>query len=186
MPEHINLVLSGPSGVGKNSITEKLRDIIGARKVVSHTTRLPRRSEIEDIDYRFVSRQTFDRMIESGAFIEHMLFNGELYGVSRFVMEDEQKVGGITICDLSCEGALAVRNAYAQTSLVFLLPPSQGATRERLRVRGMSEAEITYRLRSDDDDVRYIKMYDLVVVNHPGRLDECCQIIVEFVRSRTG
>ena len=104
------LVLCGPSGAGKTSIMRKLTDEFqnSFGFSVSHTTRNSRKGESDGKDYHFVSRETFEKLVEDGAFLEHAVFGGNMYGTSRAAVETVRKTGKICILDIDVQGVKAV------------------------------------------------------------------------------
>ncbi len=163
-------VVSGPSGAGKNSVINRaMEGIPGLAYSVSYTTRPRRAHEIDGVDYRFVSREEFTRRVESGDFVEHVMYLGDLYGTSRSQIDDVVARGLDVILNIDVEGAKLAR----QTGLgkhavvyVFLVPSSLQRLEERLRVRGTeNDAEIAARLEVAAREMEAIDVFDYLVIN---------------------
>ena len=107
------LVLCGPSGAGKTSIMRKLTDEFqnSFGFSVSHTTRNPRQGESCGKDYHFVSRETFEKLVEDGAFLEHAVFGGNMYGTSRAAVDSEMWTGKICILDIDIQGVKNIKRS---------------------------------------------------------------------------
>src|SRR6185503_6361874 len=135
-------ILSAPSGTGKTTLIHSMvRGGVGNLGdlffSVSHTTRAPRRGEVNGTDYHFVDRATFERLIEEGAFVEHAVYNGNLYGTSRTEVEPRLDRGEDVILEIEVQGAEQVLRRYPQAVSIFVLPPGFQALRERLSQRGL-------------------------------------------------
>lgn len=160
------IVVSGPSGVGKGTICNKLIDDLGAEYSVSYTTRSPREGEVDGVNYNFISREEFERKIREGDFIEYNLYNGNYYGTSReFVMSKLNK--GINVfTEIDVNGAKNIKKMFSDALLIYIAPPSMEELRERLIGRGTEdESIIEERLKIAEEEIKYKDMYDYVVIN---------------------
>ena len=160
-------IVSAPSGAGKTSLVralcERLEDVVMA---VSHTTRSPRPGEVDGVDYHFVSREQFERMVRAGEFLEHAEVFGNHYGTSRQAVEKELAAGRDVILEIDWQGARQVREKMPQALSIFILPPSREALRERLTQRGQdSEAVIERRMAQAVAEMRHYDEYDYLVIN---------------------
>jgi guanylate kinase len=134
-------VLSGPSGVGKSSLAKRLAgQVPGLGFAVSHTTRPPRPGEKDGVDYFFVDRPTFDRMLAEGAFAEWVETYGHRYGLSRRWLNGQAEAGKDVLMDLDTAGARIVRQALPGSITILVLPPSAQELERRLRGRGTESA----------------------------------------------
>ena len=162
------LVISGPAGVGKGTINQSLisrnSDI---RMSVSATTRSPRPGEINGVHYFFKSEEEFQKMIESGAFLEYMrVFNTHYYGTPKSFVEQELSEGRSVILEIDVQGAMRVKAAYPDAVLIFIAPPSMSELKSRLIHRGTESTEaIERRFQTAFEELEYVKEYDYVVVN---------------------
>eukprot|EP00932_Pfiesteria_piscicida_P018968 SRR837773.5807.p1 GENE.SRR837773.5807~~SRR837773.5807.p1 ORF type:complete len:569 (-),score=128.44 SRR837773.5807:51-1610(-) len=138
-------VVTGPSGVGKSTLIKKLMAEFPGRFgfSVSHTTREPRPGERDGVDYHFVDRETIERDIAAGLFIEHAEVHGNYYGTSLASVESVTREGKVCLLDIDVQGAESVRksNLASQTSFVFFAPPTMQVLEQRLRGRGTETEE---------------------------------------------
>lgn len=161
------IVLSGPSGAGKNTLLNAvLPRIPDLRYSVSVTTRPPRPGEVEGVNYFFVDNAEFDRMVESNELLEWAEFCGNRYGTPRRFVEEALSRGESVITDLDIQGARQIKSTYPDGVFVFLLPPSMAELRKRLTRRGTEGDEaISRRLETATEELRAIVDYDYWVVN---------------------
>lgn len=161
------LVVSGPSGVGKDSLIEELRRQEPTLAYsTSATTRPPRPGEVDGVHYFFVARALFERMMADGAFIETREYANNLYGTPRRFVEDALNAGRDVIMKPEVNGALAVKRAFPQAVLVFLTAPSDDALVERLERRSTeTPANIARRLEIAKTEERFVTDYDYLIVN---------------------
>jgi len=165
------LVLCGPSGSGKSTLMKKLtaefQDSFGFS--VSHTTRGPRAGESDGVDYHYVSRDTMEQLVKEGAFIEHAIFSGNMYGTSRAAVEKVAVSGKICILDIDVQGVKLIKQSDLEPNYVFIKPPSREALEKRLRARRTeSEESLAKRLAAADAEMEYGKTpgnFDIVIVN---------------------
>jgi guanylate kinase len=161
------VVLSGPSGVGKDSVIELIR----ARSPwvwlsVSVTTRPKRDYEVDGVHYNFVSRAEFDRMIADDHLLEWAEFAGNLYGTPRAAVEAKLALGAPVLLKIDLQGARQVRAAMPDALLVFLAPPSPEELKRRLVGRGTEDEEtLRRRLRHADEELAAEPEFDVTVVN---------------------
>jgi guanylate kinase len=161
-------VLSGPSGVGKDSVIEMIR--ARAPRVwlsVSLTTRPIRETEIDGVHYHFVDRPEFIRLIDAGELLEWAEFAGNLYGTPRGPVEERLAAGKAILLKIDLQGARQVRQAMPGARLVFLAPPSWDELKRRLIGRGTDDAEtIRHRLEHAQDELAAEPEFDVTIVNH--------------------
>ena len=161
-------VLSGPSGVGKRTVITALRKAHPEIWVsVSCTTRAPRPGEVEGVDYYFVDRERFAKMVEAGELLEHAEFAGNRYGTPRQAVLDHIADGIPTILEIELAGARQVRQSMPDARFVFLAPPSIEALVQRLQGRGTESAiAIAARLEHAKAELAAEDEFDEVVVNN--------------------
>lgn len=161
------LVLSGPSGVGKNTVLNALiAENPQVRYSTSATTRPPRSGEVHGQHYFFLSEEEFARRVASGEFLEWAVFCGHRYGTPRPYVEQSLAAGYHVVLDIDVQGAKRVREAMPQAVFVFLLPPSWEALEQRIRARGTDREEaILRRLTSAREEIAALSEYQYVVWN---------------------
>jgi guanylate kinase len=160
-------VVAAPSGAGKTSLLRALLERRpGLEFSVSCTTREPRPHERQGHDYHFVSREEFQRLVDSDGFIEHALVFGNRYGTPRRQVEAALAAGRDLILEIDWQGARQVRERLPEAVQVFILPPSREELAARLRGRGTDSPEaIARRLGESVDDMRHWDEFDYVVIN---------------------
>ena len=185
------LVVSGPSGVGKDSVVRRLRESGHPfHFVVTVTDRPPRRGEVDGQDYCFVSTATFEAMIARGECLEYARVYEQYKGVPRSSAERALESGLDVLMRLDVQGAATVRERVPQATTLFLAPPSLEVLVERLRRRaGDSPEQAERRLQTALLEMERIQEFDYVVVNHEGALDQTVNQVLAIVtaeRCRTG
>jgi guanylate kinase len=160
-------VLSGPSGVGKDSVIELIR----ARSPwvwlsVSVTTRPKRDYEVDGVHYHFVDRAEFQELIESDQLLEWAEFAGNLYGTPRAQVLAQLATGRPALLKIDLQGARQVRKAMPEAQLVFLAPPSVAELKRRLVGRGTEDADtLRLRLEHADEELAAEPEFDVTVIN---------------------
>ncbi|CDM66226.1 guanylate kinase [Pyrinomonas methylaliphatogenes] len=161
------IVVSSPSGGGKGTLIQRVRRTVpGLSYSVSWTTRQPRPGEVEGRDYHFVSREEFERMRDSGGFLEWALVHGNYYGTAWSEVERAQRAGLDVILEIDVQGAANVRRLASDAVTIFILPPSFEVLRERLTRRG-SEAlpDLELRLRNARSEVERYREFEYIILN---------------------
>ncbi len=162
---NILVVLSGPSGVGKGTMKERLMQRGEFVFSVSCTTREPRPGEREGVDYFFLTREEFERRIGEDFFLEYDEHFGFYYGTPRGFVEAKLKESSVLL-DLDVVGALNLRKNFPSAILVFLAPPDPAALKARLEARGAEDAkQIEGRLARADFELSKQGEFDYVIVN---------------------
>lgn len=160
-------VISAPSGAGKSTLCHRLmEETPGVAFSVSHTTRAPRRGEVDGVDYHFVSREEFMAMVEQGDFLEWAEVHNNCYGTSRSAVMAMLENGKDVLLDIDVQGAMQVRDIFPESVLVFILPPSLEVLEQRLRNRG-TDSEETIRLRMENarGELASVREYHFLIVN---------------------
>jgi guanylate kinase len=160
-------VVSAPSGAGKSSLVKALLELDShVRPSVSHTTRAPRGQEKHGREYYFVSPQEFDAMVQAQAFVEWANVHGNRYGTSKKAIEERVAQGGDVVLEIDFQGAMQIRQAFAQAVLIFILPPSWEELRARLERRGEDAPEvIEMRLTNAAQEMAQAHKFDYVIIN---------------------
>lgn len=160
--------ISGPSGVGKGTLVRELLKIEPELALsISCTTRAPRPGEREGVEYFFTTRETFERGIAAGEFIEYDDHFGNYYGTPKKYVFDEMAKGRSVILEIDVVGALIVKRDYGEKVInILIVPPSEEALDARLKGRGSESAEqIALRKKRVEYELSKAKEYDYVVVN---------------------
>lgn len=177
------LVLSGPSAVGKSSVVRRLRELMPELFFsVSATTRAPRPGEADGVDYRFVTPDQFQRLIDDGAMLEWADIHGGLHrsGTLAEPIERAAKSGRPVLIEVDLAGARAVKKMLPEAVTVFLAPPSREALRQRLADRGTETADVmARRLATAEAELAAQGEFDVVVVN--SRLESACSELVALL-----
>ena len=167
----ILFIISAPSGSGKSTlVTELRRQIVGIEFSVSWTTRAPRGSEQNGVEYHFTSREEFERMIADGQFLEHAEVFGNLYGTARYSLDEARRDGHDLVLDIDVQGALQVREKVPEAVSIFIMPPNPKVLRTRLRNRSraegeVNEAELYRRLSEAAREIENFRQYGYILVN---------------------
>lgn len=175
------IVMSGPGGVGKSTITNALRNDPRFWVSISATTRDPRPNEKDGVDYHFYSEEKFDNLINSGEFLEWAEFAGNKYGTPRGPVEEWRKIGKHVILEIEIDGARQVRATDSSARLVFIAPPSWDELVRRLAGRGTDSPERrTARLALAEQEMAAAGEFDATLVN-----DEVNELIAKLVSLAT-
>lgn len=160
-------MVSGPSGVGKGAVVERLLKLLpDLRLSVSATTRSARPGEVEGVHYHFVDPDTFQALIDTGGFLEWASMYGHRSGTPREPLERELATGHDVVLEINVDGARQVRVRTEDAYLVFIKPPSLAELERRLRSRGTeTEAQIRRRLGNAATEMGAEGEFDLTVVN---------------------
>ena len=159
-------IISGPSGCGKSTLVQRvLKKVDNVRFSVSHTTRGKRKSEKEGKDYYFVSKPEFKQMIDDDRMVEWTLFHGHYYGTSKREIE-KKGAGDALLLDIDVNGAEQIKSKLKKAVFIFILPPSFGELKRRLKARGPeTTGYIEERLDVARKDIRAYPQFDFIVIN---------------------
>ena len=173
-PPPLLVVLSGPSGVGKDAVLHELRKLERPwHFAVTATTRPMRDGERDGVDYIFLDPDTFARMRERHEFIECAEVYGRWYGVPRSQARDALRDGKDVILKIDVQGAATIRRMAPEALLIFLIPPTLADLRQRLQGRMTESApELERRLKTAEEELARIHEYDYRVVNENGSLQQ--------------
>ena len=177
------VVLSGPSGAGKDAVLDEMaRRGHHFHRVITCTTRPPRDGERDGVDYFFVSDAEFDRLIETGGLLEHAVVYGHRSGVPRQQVVDKLREDLDVYVRTDVQGAASIRQLAPGAVLVFIAPSSLNDIEQRIRARGADdEATVQRRLATARDEMARRREFDYVIENEPGRLEATVDRLVEIV-----
>lgn len=161
------IVLSGPSGVGKGTLCNKLIEEDETLTFsTSVTTRAPRDYEVEGVHYFFISDERYDELLKEDAFVEHATVHGHRYGTLKSQIEKSLEEGMNVILDIDPQGARTVMEKCPDCISIFILPPDYDTLRQRLHTRNTDdEAEIARRLGNARGEIEQMHLYDYAVIN---------------------
>ena len=176
-------IVSAPSGSGKTTLLQNLlRTFRDLRFSVSYTTRTPRTGERHGVDYFFVDRPAFLRMVERGEFLEWAEYYGQLYGTARSFVDEHLENGQDIILDIDVQGARQVKAKLAGAKAIFVLPPSFQELERRLRSRMLeSDEAIRRRLEIAKSEIQFYRDYDYIVINDV--LENSIVLLESIIRS---
>ncbi|KAI1190747.1 guanylate kinase [Nemania serpens] len=180
------VVISGPSGVGKGTLAQKLFDAHPGvfASTVSHTTRAPRSGEVEGISYYFISVAEFELLISQNAFVEYTLFSGHYYGTSKNTIAEQTARGLVVLLDIEMHGVKQIKTQPGfNARYVFIQPPSMEELEARLRGRGTeSEKSIQKRLARAEAELEYSKtpgVHDIIITNN--KIEEAFEQLDKYI-----
>ena len=162
------LVLSSPSGAGKTTLSKKIQQSDNSFEIsVSHTTRNPRANEVDGVDYHFVTKEEFKKLMKQGLFYEHAEIFGNFYGTSKSAINKITNNNHNVLFDIDWQGSQQL-SKFKELNLikVFILPPSKEELEKRLIARNQDDKEaIKRRMLAYTKDIAHKKDYDYVLIN---------------------
>lgn len=167
MSEGFLLVISGPSGCGKGTVSKALLERNSDIEFsISSTTRKKRKGEEDGVNYFFVDEEEFEDKVKNNEFLEYAFVHNNYYGTPRdFVLEEIEK-GEIVLLEIDVQGAMQVKKNYKNVVFVFLLPPNMAELKNRITKRGTeSEEAINRRFENAFEELSFVGEYDYFVVN---------------------
>ncbi len=180
-------VISGPSGVGKDALMERLLEGGDFARPVTMTARAPRPGEVDGIHYHFATTEQFEAAIAAGELLEHALVHGTHYGTPRASLRDALASGLDVLLQIDVQGARTLREALGDAFFVFIAPESVEQIERRLRERpGTDREEIARRLASARAELEQQHAFDAVVVNIEGDLDGTVERVCELIARERG
>ena len=179
------VVISGPSGVGKDAVLTTMRELnYPFHYTVTMTTRAQRPMERDGVDYHFASQQRFTEMIEQGEFLEWANVYGNFYGVPRSQVREALQSGKDVIIKADVQGARTIKTAVPDVVTIFLAPPSLSDLSDRLRQRKTeSVKDLAIRIKTAREEMESLSMFDYVVVNASERLEEATSRIRSIIEA---
>lgn len=161
-------IVTAPSGAGKTSLVGALlADDPHVKLSISCTTRAPRPGEVDGVNYHFVTKEKFMRMLGAGDFLESAEVHGSFYGTSQKWVEEQLQAGEDILLEIDWQGAAQVRKLFPNTISIFILPPSVEELDRRLNKRGQDAVEvIAVRLANAREEISHVGEFDYVIINN--------------------
>jgi guanylate kinase len=179
------IVLSGPSGVGKDTVLQRMKELqLPFHFVVTATSRPKRIGEIDGVDYFFVSADEFVAMIERDELLEHALVYDEHKGIPRQQVRDAFASGQDVIMRIDVQGAETICQLYPEALLIFLSTQNEGELIARLKARRTeSEEKLQLRIETAREELHKVELFDYYVVNADDQLDATVDAILAIIAS---
>lgn len=179
------VVISAPSGTGKNAIIRDLLKLFpNTTRFVTTTTRDPRPGEVHGIDYHFVSVEDFQNMILGGEFLEYNNYADNWYGSEKQKLDADVEANEFVFSTLDVNGKQSLDKILYPHISIFLLPDNIDTLDDRIRHRGgQSEEDIEKRIAIAHDEIAEAAKYDFQVVNHEGKMKETVDQIAAFLKT---
>jgi guanylate kinase len=177
------IVLSGPSGVGKDTVIQRMQERnLPFQFVVTATTRPPRPNEVNGKDYFFYSQSEFARMIEKGELLEHAIVYNDYKGIPKAQVSDALASGKDVVMRLDVQGAATIRELCPDALLIFLSPQDEAEMVERLKVRKTETPEgLNLRIATAQQEMTHLNSFDYIVINREFHLDETVDTIIAII-----
>ena len=182
-PSPVLLVLSGPSGVGKDAVLERMKERrLPLKYVTTATTRAQRPREADGKDYHFTTQAEFRKLIEADELLEWAEVYGNFYGVPKAPVREALKSGQDVVVKVDVQGAASIKKIAPEAVFVFLLPPSLEELEERLSRRLTESPEtLKRRLETAPEELKRLSMFDYFVVNHEDKIDQAVAEIAAVI-----
>lgn len=178
-PQPLLIVISGPSGVGKDTVMQRMQERgMPFHFVVTATTRPRRANEIHGKDYFFVSKDEFARMIDADELIEHAIVYGDYKGIPKQQVREALESGKDVVMRLDVQGAETVRKLAPEALLIFITTESEEELVHRLETRKTETADsLAIRIATARKELKRVEAFDYVIINRDFQLDETVDII---------
>lgn len=184
-PQPLLIVISGPSGAGKDSVVQRMKERgLPFHFVVTATTRPRRENEVHGKDYFFVSKEEFARMIENDELFEYAIVYGDYKGNSKRQVREALASGMDVVMRLDVQGAETIRKLAPEALLIFITVENEQELIARLRQRQTETAEeLALRIATARKELQRVQAFDYVVVNYDGRLDEAVDTVCAIIEA---
>ena len=182
------VIISSPSGGGKDAVIRELIKIFpNSAKLMTTTTRPQRPGEQNGVDYNYVTREQFQTMIDEGKFIEHNIYADNYYGTEKQRLENNLQTHDMVFSNIEVNGKKNFDASGWENLTVFLLPESEEILKQRIEARGgLTPDKIAERLKTAINEVAQAIIYDYKIVNYQGKLDETVQNVAKILAERFG
>jgi len=177
------IVLSGPSGVGKDALLKRMKELEQSfHYVVTATTRPERTGEKDGVDYHFLSQEEFQGMIDKGQLLECAKVYHNYYGVPKAEIAQALSKGKDVIVKVDVQGAATIKEILPQALFIFVMPPSMGELERRLKERHSEPAQgVALRLEKAEEEMACLPLFDYVITSHQDRIDDVISQIEAIV-----
>jgi guanylate kinase len=177
------IVLSGPSGVGKDAVLSRLKSTEKQiRFITTLTTRARRPREVDNVDYKFVSKETFEDLLKKNELLESAIVYGNWYGVPKQPVRDALKQGQDIVVKVDVQGAASIKKIVPEAVFIFLVPPSLSELKNRLKRRYTEKPhELELRLQTAPDEMKEVSKFDYAVVNENDKIERTIDIIKSII-----
>ena len=184
-PEPLLIVISGPSGVGKDTVLQRMKERnLPFHFVVTATTRPPRPNEVHGVDYFFVSRSEFADMIEHGDLLEYAIVYEDYKGIPKSQVREALASGQDVVMRLDVHGAETIRELCPEALLIFLTTQNEEDLVNRLRMRKTENPDsLRLRIATARQEINRIRSFDYIVVNRELRLDDTVDMILSIIQA---
>ncbi len=184
-PKPLLVVLSGLSGAGKDAVLAGLRlSDLPLHISVSATTRPRRAGEKDGFDYRFVTKASFQELIDRGELLEWANVYGNYYGIPREPVRQALKNGKDVIVKIDVQGAATIKKIFPGAVFIFMVTPYMEELEKRLKQRRTETSDmLELRLKTAAEELQQLPMFDYVVVNHPGEINQAVADIVAIIKA---
>jgi guanylate kinase len=184
-PQPLLVVISGPSGVGKDAVIRALQQReLPLHFVVTMTSRAPRNGEVDGVDYLFVSRDKFQELVAQDAFLEHAVVYNDFKGIPKSQIREAMDSNKDVILRVDVQGAQSLRKLCPDAVLIFLIPTNQREWFERLSNRKTETADsLALRKKTAVEELEHLAEFDYVVVNTQDHLEEAVDTIVAIINA---
>jgi guanylate kinase len=178
-PQPLLIVISGPSGAGKDTVMQRMKERgLPFHFVVTATTRPQRANEVNGRDYFFVSKEEFARMIDEDELIEHAIVYGDYKGIPKQQVREALASGKDVVMRIDVQGAEAVRKLAPEALMIFITPESEAELVHRLETRRTETSDsLAIRIATARKELKRVEAFDYVIVNRDFQLDETVDVI---------
>lgn len=161
------IVVSGPSGVGKDTLVREYMKNNKAVLSISATSRKMRSNEKDGVDYYFLTNEEFESKIKENDFLEYAIYNNCYYGTPKSKIEEELNNGNDVFLVIEVQGGFQIKEKIKDSILIFVLPPSMEELKNRISKRGLdSKEDIENRLKIAEEEIKVSNKYDYLIVNN--------------------
>jgi guanylate kinase len=177
------IVISGPSGVGKDTVISKIKKLTHSiHHTVTATTRPKRKGEVDDVDYDFVSEDEFRQIVKRNGFLEWATVYGNLYGTPKVQIKQALEQGMDVIAKVDVQGAISIKKVVPDALFIWISAPSIDHLEDRLRQRNAdSDKDINLRIDTVHQEVKSLQVFDYEVINEQGKSDHTASQIAAII-----